>query len=41
MKTSSPLFYVHWEMEEGIRTAPPPGKGSGGMSERALYVAKG
>ena len=41
VKTSSPLFYVHWEMQEGVRTAPPPGKGSGGMSERALYVAKG
>ncbi|MBU1345887.1 MAG: pirin family protein [Alphaproteobacteria bacterium] len=41
VKTSSPLFYVHWEMKEGVRTAPPPGKGSGGMSERALYVAKG
>ena len=41
VKTSSPLFYVHWEMREGVRTAPPPGKGSGGMSERALYVAKG
>ena len=41
VKTSSPLFYVHWELEEGVRTAPPPGKGSGGMSERALYVARG
>lgn len=45
VKTSSPLFYVHWEMQEGVRTTPPPGKGSGsagdGMSERALYVAKG
>ena len=41
VKTSSPLFYVHWEMQEGVRTAPPPGKGAGGMSERALYVAKG
>ena len=41
VKTSSPLFYVHWEMQEGVRTAPPPGKGSSGMSERALYVAKG
>jgi redox-sensitive bicupin YhaK (pirin superfamily) len=41
VKTSSPLFYVHWEMQEGVRTAPPPGKGSGGMSERALYVARG
>jgi len=41
VKTASPLFYVHWEMQEGVRTAPPPGKGSGGMSERALYVARG
>ncbi|CAN5235206.1 pirin family protein [soil metagenome] len=41
VKTSSPLFYVHWEMKEGVRTTPPSGKGSGGMSERALYVAKG
>jgi len=45
VKTSSPLFYVHWEMQEGVRTTPPPGKGSGsagdGMSERALYVAEG
>ncbi|WP_426025705.1 pirin family protein [Brevundimonas sp. TSRC1-1] len=38
---SSPLFYVHWELQPGVRTAPPPGKGAGGMSERALYVAKG
>jgi redox-sensitive bicupin YhaK (pirin superfamily) len=41
VKTSSPLFYVHWEMQEGVRTTPPAGKGSGGMSERALFVAKG
>jgi len=40
--TSSPLFYVHWELAEGVRTTPPPGKGvAGGYSERALYVAKG
>jgi redox-sensitive bicupin YhaK (pirin superfamily) len=39
--TPSPLFYVHWEMQTDVRTAPPPGKGAGGMSERALYVAKG
>jgi hypothetical protein len=38
---SSPLFYVHWELQPGVKTAPPPGRGSGGMSERALYVAKG
>lgn len=41
VKTSSPLFYVHWEMEPGVRSAPPPGKGAGGMSERAVFVAKG
>jgi hypothetical protein len=28
-------------MQAGVRTAPPPGKGAGGMSERALYVARG
>lgn len=38
---SSPLFYVHWELAEGVRTAPPPGKGPGGHPERALYVVKG
>lgn len=41
VKTHSPLFYVHWEMAAGVRTGPPPGRGSGGMSERALYVARG
>ena len=41
VKTSSPLFYVHWELQPGVRTAPPPGRGAGGMSERALYVARG
>ena len=41
VKTSSPLFYVHWEMEPGVRSAPPPGKGTGGMSERAVFVARG
>lgn len=41
VKASSPLFYVHWEMQRGVRTAPPPGRGAGGMSERALYVAAG
>ena len=38
---SSPLFYVHWELAEGVRTTPPPGHGAGGYSERALYVARG
>lgn len=37
----SPLFYVHWDMQAGVRTAPPPGRGAGGYSERALFVAKG
>ncbi|MFN3815834.1 pirin family protein [Brevundimonas sp.] len=41
VKTSSPLFYVHWEMERGVRSAPPPGRGAGGMSERAVFVARG
>nr|WP_314438726.1 pirin family protein [uncultured Brevundimonas sp.] len=43
--TASPLFYVHWELQPGVRTAPPagkrPGGQGGGMSERALFVAKG
>ncbi len=39
--TSSPLFYVHWELAEGVRTTPPPGRGAGGYSERALFVARG
>ena len=38
---SSPLFYVHWELAEGVRTAPPPGRGAGGYSERALCVVRG
>jgi hypothetical protein len=38
---SSPLFYIHWELQPGVRTAPPAAKGAGGMSERALFVAKG
>lgn len=37
----SPLFYIHWEMAEGVRAAPPPPKSKGGYSERALFVAKG
>ena len=43
--THSPLFYLHWELAEGVRTAPPPGrsflKSGDGYSERALYVPKG
>lgn len=38
---SSPLFYLHWELQPGVRTTPPSGTGAGGMSERALFVAKG
>ena len=41
VKTASPLFYVHWELQPGVRTAPPPGRGAGGYSERAIYVASG
>jgi hypothetical protein len=41
VQTHSPMFYVHWELQEGVRTAPPPGRSAGGMSERALYVARG
>lgn len=37
----SPMFYVHWELAAGVRTAPPPARGAGGMPERALYVARG
>lgn len=37
----SPLFYIHWEMAQGVRAAPPPPKSKGGYSERALFVAKG
>ncbi len=36
VKTSSPLFYVHWEMAEGVKSAMPKG-----YAERAAYVAKG
>ena len=38
---SSPLFYVHWQMQPGVRAAPPKGKGDGGYSERAVYVVSG
>ena len=37
----SPLFYVHWEMQPGVKAAPPKGKGDGGYAERAAYVVKG
>jgi redox-sensitive bicupin YhaK (pirin superfamily) len=36
VKTSSPLFYVHWEMASGARSAMPKG-----YSERAAYVVRG
>jgi redox-sensitive bicupin YhaK (pirin superfamily) len=36
VKTHSPLFYAHWEIQPGARTALPPG-----FSERALYIASG
>jgi redox-sensitive bicupin YhaK (pirin superfamily) len=35
-KTHSPLFYAHWDLAPGARTALPPG-----FSERALYIAAG
>lgn len=41
VQTHSPLFYVHWEMKDGVRTTPPSAKGTGGMTERALFVARG
>jgi redox-sensitive bicupin YhaK (pirin superfamily) len=36
VRTSSPLFYVHWEMAAGVKSAAPKG-----YAERAAYVAKG
>jgi redox-sensitive bicupin YhaK (pirin superfamily) len=36
VKTHSPLFYAHWDLTPGARTALPPG-----FSERALYIAAG
>jgi redox-sensitive bicupin YhaK (pirin superfamily) len=36
VKTHSPLFYAHWELATGARTALP-----GEYAERALYVAAG
>jgi len=36
VKTHSPIFYAHWELEPGARAALPPG-----YSERAVYVAAG
>ena len=36
VKTYSPLFYVHWEMQPGAKAAPPEGH-----AEAAAYVARG
>jgi len=36
VKTHSPLFYVHWELDNGARRALPTD-----FSERAVYVAAG
>jgi redox-sensitive bicupin YhaK (pirin superfamily) len=36
VKTHSPLFYAHWEVERGARVALPPE-----VSERAVYVVSG
>jgi redox-sensitive bicupin YhaK (pirin superfamily) len=36
VKTHSPLFYAHWEIAPGARTALPSA-----FSERALYIAAG
>jgi hypothetical protein len=36
VKTHSPLFYAHWELESGTPTALPPE-----YSERAVYIAAG
>jgi redox-sensitive bicupin YhaK (pirin superfamily) len=41
VNVASPLFYVHWELAQGVVTTPPPGSGAGGYSERAIFVAKG
>lgn len=36
VKTHSPMFYVHWEMQPGAKGSPPDGH-----SECAAYVARG
>jgi redox-sensitive bicupin YhaK (pirin superfamily) len=36
VKTHSPLFYIHWELQPGVKTAPPVEH-----EERAIYVAQG
>ncbi|MBW3560719.1 MAG: pirin family protein, partial [Proteobacteria bacterium] len=36
VRTSSPMFYIHWELQPGAKTAPPAEH-----RERALYIAQG
>ncbi|HXI34433.1 MAG TPA: pirin family protein [Gemmatimonadales bacterium] len=36
VEASSPMFYIHWKLEPGVRAALP-----GGYAERAAYVAAG
>ena len=36
VKTHSPLFYIHWELQPGAKTAPPAEH-----EERAIYIAEG
>jgi redox-sensitive bicupin YhaK (pirin superfamily) len=36
VRTFSPMYYVHWELQPGARAAPPPG-----YPEGAAYVAAG
>ena len=36
VRTRSPLFYIHWELQEGVRAQVPSD-----YSERAVYVATG
>jgi len=36
VRTHSPMFYVHWELAEGVKAAPPKGH-----EQRAAYVVRG
>ena len=36
VRTASPLFYVHWEMDQDVKATPPDG-----YTERAAYVVSG
>ena len=36
VRTASPLFYVHWELAAGVKSAAPSG-----YAERAIYVVRG